>query len=897
MADNLDPEYLRDLEAALQASREAIDDWTTELLSGKTETEAERDTRKQNIAVLAAEKKAREDLNQMLRKAKDDFKNAGLSFGSALVNAEGGMSKYNSTIKSVSGATAELAKHIPYVGLALSVLAKVIGMAAEAFMEANDRLLKGFNELGEIGASASLTTTELLTLAQTAGYGTRNLEGLIKPIKSLGSGLIALGGSTGEGAKKFAELAHTTQEQRDAYRRLGLTQEEVTQLYADSVKTTALSGVSLSKSVEKQRKANDDYIETMLALSAITGATVKQQQEARQQAINQGNFAQYLYSKGRERDELRAKAEDKNIDEKRKAELKAQADKIDGEIKSKTTLGQFYFSVYSASKAAMLLASTANHGTTIYTSANSGLMSLGYNFDRINKITMAGGDATEAAMEENAKAMERFDYIMQKQGYSMLESSEEMRKAYNVDNESIRLSTLYRNRNTETGKTAYEAELKKIRDIKDGKGPEDALMKANNARLEAEKLARDAMDKFYKLVQGPVNNALTSFFESLLAISDWIADKTGLEFGSKEDRERRKVKKETKELEQYFENKDKQNTGRFRGNVRSPAQQKEDTIKRYRLEELQGKRDNNQSQAETSRFVGSSPISSTEAAPASASGGAASTGGASTGGASEASSASPSSPGSFNYDSYAQALGKRESNGIYSRNDNPFGYRGKYQFGAMALEDVNLVKPGTGKQGNRKLTDPSVWNLAGGLNEFLQSPGTQEAAMKKFTDLNKTRLESRSLGVLTNNSSPGDIAGYLAVTHLLGQGAARNLKNGRDSKDGFGTTGSEYLALGRKSQIPQAALGGYVNPTSGGTAVMVAEAGSPEALVPLKNPDSILYKLLTGSSSEVSAITANNGSSGVSNEMIQTMIDKFDKMISYLSDGVDIQQKILRQSS
>jgi hypothetical protein len=51
----------------------------------------------------------------------------------------------------------------------------------------------------------------------------------------LGSGLIALGGSTGEGIKKFAQLAATTEEQRAAYRRLGLSQEEVTQLQADYV--------------------------------------------------------------------------------------------------------------------------------------------------------------------------------------------------------------------------------------------------------------------------------------------------------------------------------------------------------------------------------------------------------------------------------------------------------------------------------------------------------------------------------------------------------------------------------------------------------------------------------------------------------------------------------------
>jgi DNA repair exonuclease SbcCD ATPase subunit len=70
MADNLDPEYLRDLEASLQASREAVDNWTTEILGGKKETEQERATRRSNNQALAEEKKRRDELNQALSQFK-----------------------------------------------------------------------------------------------------------------------------------------------------------------------------------------------------------------------------------------------------------------------------------------------------------------------------------------------------------------------------------------------------------------------------------------------------------------------------------------------------------------------------------------------------------------------------------------------------------------------------------------------------------------------------------------------------------------------------------------------------------------------------------------------------------------------------------------------------------
>jgi hypothetical protein len=115
----------------------------------------------------------------------------------------------------------------------------------------------------------------------------------------------------------------------------------------------------------------------------------------------------------------------------------------------------------------------------------------------------------------------------------------------------------------------------------------------------------------------------------------------------------------------------------------------------------------------------------------------------------------------------------------------------------------------------------------------------------------------------------------------------------------YDKVGSNKSLVGRQAfveALPKAALGGIIDPTPGGTPVLVGEAGRREAIIPLPNSDSILSKILTGSSSEVAAMMPNTGSSGVSTEMIEAMINKFDTMINYLSEGVDIQQKILRQS-
>jgi hypothetical protein len=867
MADNLDPEYLRDLEASLQASREAVDNWTTEILGGKKETEQERATRRSNNQALAEEKKRRDELNQALSQFKTQFLGASSGFGKALLSTEGGMSKYNASLKTASTGLADLAGSFGVFGKAIGGIIKVISFAVETVTEGNEKLIKSYNDLGEIGAAASITTSDLLKFAETAGYGTRNLEGLIKPVKSLGSGLIALGGSTGEGIKKFAQLAATTEEQRAAYRRLGFSQEEVTQLQADYIRTTTNAGLTLARSVEKQRKGADEYIESLTVLAALTGTTIKQQQEARDKALAQENFNAYLFAKGIERDKLQAQA-DATLDKTKKAELQARADEVGQVIQAKTAFGQLAMSTRDAKAATGLLQLAASKNGEVYTEQSAYVLASGFNFKKLNDALERGEDGFDIYMEETTRVTKKFTDEFGESAYAYGQASIELQKTFGIDNDARRLAAIQTNRNTEAGKKAYEEEKARYKaKMSDEAAAKDPVLKAENARLEAEKKTKEAMDSLYKLIQGPVNTALTAFADALTSMVDWIADTFKLDIGSKEDQTRRRTKKEIKELTS-----DVDRLSRPSRTSLTQGQQKELQTKKDRLEVLQG-RDPNQSNAESGRLAASAPVTS---AAGSALGG-------------TSSIASSSDTESFNYEKFAEAVGKRESGGNYSA-VNSIGFVGKYQFGAAALEDLNLVKGGTGRKGNGKLNDPSVWNISGGLPEFLRSPDIQESAMKKFTELNKTRLEGMT--VLTKNSAPAEIAGYLAVAHLLGPGGARDLKNGKNGADQYGTSGSTYMSLGKQSQMPQARAGGIFSGSNMGFPV---ELHGNELVAPL-DPNSILAKMLTASPSEAAAMMPNTGSSGVSTEMIEAMINKFDTMISYLSEGVDIQQKILRHS-
>jgi len=202
-------------------------------------------------------------------------------------------------------------------------------------------------------------------------------------------------------------------------------------------------------------------------------------------------------------------------------------------------------------------------------------------------------------------------------------------------------------------------------------------------------------------------------------------------------------------------------------------------------------------------------------------------------------SATPSTPGSLqrvptdsapipsnsglpiDYTTYAQQIGQRESGGNYQA-VNRIGYLGKYQFGAPALQDMGLVRSGTTMRG---LDDPSNWTIEGGKQAFLNNPQLQEDTMVRYTNQNFRALNR--LGVINNQSSNEQIAGYLAAAHLLGPGGARNLAQGRDGADAFGTSGSSYYRLGAATQTARA-VPTQASVTSSGDTQIATTSNAPQ---------------------------------------------------------------------
>lgn len=146
------------------------------------------------------------------------------------------------------------------------------------------------------------------------------------------------------------------------------------------------------------------------------------------------------------------------------------------------------------------------------------------------------------------------------------------------------------------------------------------------------------------------------------------------------------------------------------------------------------------------------------------------------------------------YREWKAEIAKRESGGNLKAK-NQLGYVGRYQFGALALNDLGYVKS-TVKQ-NAGLQQESSWTGKNGvrnLDGWFNNEAAQESAMLELARKNYGTLTR--LGALNASSPPRRVAGLLAVAHLLGAGGAANYARTGQGADANGTSGNVYYRAG-----------------------------------------------------------------------------------------------------
>ena len=124
---------------------------------------------------------------------------------------------------------------------------------------------------------------------------------------------------------------------------------------------------------------------------------------------------------------------------------------------------------------------------------------------------------------------------------------------------------------------------------------------------------------------------------------------------------------------------------------------------------------------------------------------------------------------------------------------NQFGFVGKYQFGHMALKEADLVNMNV--RNNQELRQNSSWKGNGSLLNWYINQDLQENAMLAYTRKNYGYLLRN--GGLSSTSPPREVAGMLAMAHLLGAGGAATVRRtGVNRVDGNNVSGWSYYRIG-----------------------------------------------------------------------------------------------------
>lgn len=123
---------------------------------------------------------------------------------------------------------------------------------------------------------------------------------------------------------------------------------------------------------------------------------------------------------------------------------------------------------------------------------------------------------------------------------------------------------------------------------------------------------------------------------------------------------------------------------------------------------------------------------------------------------------------------------------------NQIGFIGKYQFGYMALRDIGLVNNNV--TSNAQLRTANAWKNGTILDWFINAD-IQENAMLALCRKNYGYLLRN--GGLTSTSPPREVAGMLAMSHLIGAGGASTVRRtGVNRVDANNVSGWTYYRIG-----------------------------------------------------------------------------------------------------
>ena len=238
-------------------------------------------------AKKAEVQKAQDEFGSNFVKGLGDLTKGLGSFATGLANGNTNFTSLNPLIDIVSNSLASLAKAIPFVGEAIAGATKAAAEGAKFVLELMDKNLKAFQELANAGA---LTAEGMEGVSRQFLESGMSLEGFKKAIRENAGDLAQWGKTVGGGADKFTKavgmltkgdgpLAEAGLE----LRKLGMTADDIGTASAGFLQQELKLGRARNMTEEQLAKGTAKYAQELDALQKVTGLSkediIKQRNE------------------------------------------------------------------------------------------------------------------------------------------------------------------------------------------------------------------------------------------------------------------------------------------------------------------------------------------------------------------------------------------------------------------------------------------------------------------------------------------------------------------------------------------------------------------------------------------------------------------------------------------
>lgn len=287
MAENLDPEAIRQFNESMRELNNVMPALITGLgqLSGVSSgsTKVQDALNKHSNAVKGMTELDQSYIDAQKKKAAADANRASADasavtalkdFTSAMMNTSTEFSKFNGALGNAGDAALALGKNFGAVGLIIGGLVKGATKVAQLATVQADNALKVTDEFSKMGSAGAFTAKQMAEMSINIGLSNEQWNLLPKALRKAGDGIVGLGTTTAKGQESFAKLLAVTNQEREAFQRLGIGQEELMSKQAEYIALQGMSGKSLvsqAKDADKLRKSSLEYTENLLRLSALTG--------------------------------------------------------------------------------------------------------------------------------------------------------------------------------------------------------------------------------------------------------------------------------------------------------------------------------------------------------------------------------------------------------------------------------------------------------------------------------------------------------------------------------------------------------------------------------------------------------------------------------------------------